>query len=150
VTTRRAFKGALCGFLETYTSRNLDYDGWWLLGLVVADLTSLRIDLLAPTSTGVLPAPREAATRWAVVKFQEQVAKARLSLTMLREAWLDVTKGAGTSACDVNGQPRAGFDLCFRATATTDRGRTYECTRSVCVAPHREAERRSTRRLPHA
>ena len=148
MTTRRAFKGALCGFLGTYTSRYSDYDGWWIFGLLVADLTSMSIDLLAPVSPGVVPQPSEAARRLAVVKFQEQVAKARLSPALLREARLDITRGMESRSCFVNGHAREGSALHFRATVTTDQGRTYECTCVVFVAPHSDGELRSTRRLP--
>ena len=34
--TRNALKGVLAGFLGTYTSRNSDYRGYWLLGFLVA------------------------------------------------------------------------------------------------------------------
>ncbi len=45
---RNAIRGALNGFLGTYTSRYSDFGGYWLFGLVANELRQLQIDLLAP------------------------------------------------------------------------------------------------------
>lgn len=50
--TQRAIRGVLGNFLGTYTSRYSEHDGYWLFGLVVAELGELEVNLLADPDDG--------------------------------------------------------------------------------------------------
>lgn len=136
IMSRKAVKGVLHNFLETYTSRYSDYDGYWLFGLLVADLKQFSVDLLETDSETFVSAPLTAARRLAAAKFKEQMEKAGLRPSCLLEARLTVTRAAGSRTGPVNGQRSNGFDLNFAARAIFPDGRMYECEKSVFVAPH--------------
>ena len=78
--SQRTMKGVLHNFLESYTSRYSDYDGFWVFGFMVETMESANVDLLrasSDVSAGI--APETFAVRLATIKFLEQVAKARLT-----------------------------------------------------------------------
>jgi len=143
---RRTIKGVLHNFLGTFTSRYSDYDGYWLFGMLVADVGELKIDLLSPSVGPTASAPVAAAIRLAAQKFREQVEKAGLSVSRTREARLDITRPPDSRRGSVNGRVCAGHDVRFVAKVVSDNGKTYESEISVFVAPHdSRVESRSTR-----
>jgi len=145
VATRRVITGVLDNFLGTYVSRNSDFDGYLLFGFLVADLGELRIDLLGqPAEDPRTPAGAAAAT--AVARFDDQRRKAGLRLSQVHEAWLTIRRLPGPVSGEVNGRPRAGFNVRFAAAAVADNGRRYDRARVAFVAPHdAAAELRSAR-----
>ena len=134
--SRRAIKGVLHNFLGTFTSRYSDFDGYWLFGLLVENLGCLSIDLL--DASGERTATPRAHAEWlAVQKFAEQIGKAGLAKSCLREARLEITKvSEAQHACCVNGHYCSGYVMRFVAQAVTDLGQKYERTLSILVAPH--------------
>ena len=144
--TRRTIKGVLHNFLGTYSSRCSDYDGYWLFGLLVADVGELRIDLLNPSVGTTAPPHMVAAIQLAAQKFREQMEKAGLSVSCAREARLDITRSPDLRGGVVNGRPCTGYSVQFVARVVSDSGKAYESAASTFVAPHNpEVETRSTR-----
>jgi hypothetical protein len=138
-------RGVLGNFLVTYTSRYTDYHGYWLFGFLVADLGELQIDLL--TSTATEPeSPLGVAIRSAATKFEDQLRKARLARSQVREAALTIRRFPDSVEGVVNGHPSAGYKVSFLVGVVMDDGRRYERERVVFVAPHNlKIEHRSTR-----
>ena len=144
--SRKAINGVLHNFLETYTSRYSDYDGYWLFGMLIGEPEQFCIDLLGANCKASENAPMAAAAQLAATKFKEQMEKAGLSLSCVREAKLTVTKSPDPKTGYVNGHRSAGFDLNFAARAVSLGGRPYGCEKSVFVAPHDpDVELRSVR-----
>jgi hypothetical protein len=154
--TRRIIKSVLHNFLGTYTSRNSDYDGYWLFGFLVLDFRQITVDLLD------VSAPRKVTplrySHWlAAQKFAEQVALAGLPRAWFREARLEITRSTdarqGIGATGHGFRPVLrycqGYDLTFTAKTISDLGKTYEAESTLFAAPHNPfLERRSVRRLP--
>ena len=146
MTSRRAIKGVLQNFLGTFTSRYSDLDGYWLFGSLVLCIDRLVIDLMEPSSAGADTTPVNAARRFATAKFAQQLAKAGIPESRLREAHLEITKSPDSRTGDVNGHLCSGHDVTFVAHAVTDVGKKYESKICVFIAPHDPSvELRSTR-----
>ena len=144
--SRKAIKGVLHNFLETYTSRYSDYDGYWLFGMLIDELEQFNINLLDAGRGITESAPMTIAVQLAATKFKEQMGKAGLSLLCIREAHLAATKSPDLRNGYVNGHRSTGFDVSFVARAVSHGGKSYECRKSVFVAPHDPAvELRSAR-----
>ena len=79
----KPIKGALNNFLATYTSRNSDYDGYWLFGLLIKDLTNLNFDLLKEFKEPSRPTPLQFAEISATKKFRYQIQKAGVSIARI-------------------------------------------------------------------
>lgn len=135
MSPRRAIRGVLQSFLGTYTSRNADFDGYWLFGFLINDLGELQIDLLTPKVTDSCNT-LDVALRSAVGKFEDQMRKAGLERSQVREAWLTIRRLPERAEGSVNGQLCEGYNLSFLAGAVTDCGRRYEIQNIVFVAPH--------------
>jgi hypothetical protein len=147
MATRRALKGALHNFLGTFTSRYSDFDGYWLLGLIEANLEGLLINL---SSSAELP-PNGGALGFAIElakeKFGEQLEKAAVSRSWVRESHLQITLSPEAEARFSNSSFRNGHNYRFCARVLTDLARTVEAEIYVYVAPHDPAlETRSRRR----
>ncbi|MCM3870023.1 MAG: hypothetical protein ND895_04930 [Pyrinomonadaceae bacterium] len=134
--SRKAIKGVLHNFLETYTSRYSDYDGYWLFGLLVGELDQFNVNLLDAGEDVYERTPTTVAVRLAATKFQEQMAKVSIGLSCIREASLTVTKSDDLGSGFVNGHRSAGFKVSFVAKAVSSHGKTYERQKTVFVAPH--------------
>ena len=150
MTTRRAIKSALYGFLGTYVSRYSDYDGYWLFGFLVPKLEHLGIDLLAESASHS-ETLQATAISLARDKFREQVAKAGVPMQAIGEATLEVSKLPELYSCLVAGRMREGYNITFTVRVRMDSGRVYR--REICtfVAPHDASlEGRSGRALGNA
>jgi len=134
--SRKAIKGVLHNFLGTYTSRYSDYDGYWLFGMVLSELEQFNINLLDTGEDAVENTPTTVAVRLAATKFREQLEKAGLSLSCVREANLAIIKSPDLIRGYVNGHMSDGFDVSFAARARSPNCKTYECKKSLFVAPH--------------
>jgi hypothetical protein len=106
----KAIRGALNNFLATYTSRNSDYDGYWLFGLLVKDLVALDFDLLKEISHPSRPTPLQFAEISAAKKFRFQMQKAGVNSARVAEARLKITKTSDTLS---------GFQGHWACTATS-------------------------------
>lgn len=131
MVSKRAIHQALAGFLGAYTSRNSEYDGYWLLGFLVACPNPWEIDLLQAPA-GLRP---DDPIEWAVTSarrtFHDQLEKARIDAHMLSSATLTLhTEGGGVVA----GRPRVAIH--FRASATVGGGRMFEHAVLVSAAAH--------------
>jgi hypothetical protein len=143
--SRKMIPGVLHNFLGTFTSRYSDLDGYWLFGLLIESLNSVRIDLLEKASE-LTDTPSGFAASLAVQRFREQLAKAGLPKEWFHEAYLEIAKLPERRANFVNGWNRSGYDVSFQARTVTDLGRAYGKTTSIFVAPHDpKIELRSTR-----
>jgi hypothetical protein len=128
----------LGGFLGTYTSRYSDYQGYWLFGFLVGHQSALTIDLLSRVESGPHEAgTAEAAARaLAVSKFHEQLAKSGLPVDCVAAASLVLERIASASTSWSHPGARAGVPVRFRASVTTDTGRTFVSEATLFVAPH--------------
>jgi hypothetical protein len=134
----------LHNFLGTYTSRYSEYNGYWLFGFLVGDLEDVQFDLLTEVAScdGVV----EVARNLAVGRFAEQLCKAGLDPSLVREVSLQIERLDGQVKGRVNGNECGGFKIRFRASAGTDTGKLFECERVLFVAPHNaDIELRSAR-----
>jgi len=139
--SRKVIKSALAGFLGTFTSRNTDYQGYWLFGLVEKDIQHCKINLLSPSPAD--KTPRLAIQAMAVQRFEEQVSKAGLPRSVVLDAELEITKGQDASRGFVGSHATDGHMVKFVARATVSNGRCFETERLVFVAPHdSDGERR--------
>jgi hypothetical protein len=144
VPSRRVLQGALEGFLGTYTSRNSDFDGYWLFGFLVSDFPLLEIDLLG-ASGGDTRTPEGRACELARARFLQQVERAALSLDVVEAAQL-VIQLEGPAEALVNGRVRSAFEVQVAVTAVSTWGRVFRAERRLFVAPHDPGrEQRSAR-----
>ena len=134
MTRRRVIPAVLQGFLGTFISRYSDYDGYWLFGFLVDDLSTVTIDLLSEHARD--STPLDVTRRLAAQRFAEQVAKSGLPRRWIDLADLTVATSAQGMTGLVNGNAVPGHLMRFQARAVTDLGREYERTVSVFVAPH--------------
>ncbi len=130
--TTRVLQGVLCNFLGTYTSRYSDHGGYWLLGLIVDDLVTLDLDLLAEPAIA-REGPIRTAHERAVTAFRDQLAKAGLDAARVTSARLRAERGPAATSI-VEGTARTGWSFRLVASAETDNGRVYECAKTIFVA----------------
>jgi hypothetical protein len=149
MTRRRNLRGALHNYLGALTSRYADFDGYWVLGLIVEDLGETTIDLVAKSAVDAETTPLAAFVRLARDKFREQIAKQRIPASFVRSAFLEITKPGTRTQGHVNGHVTAGYEVTFSARVESDLHARYESKMAVFVAPHDpEIEMRSVRRGP--
>jgi hypothetical protein len=142
----REIVGVLYNFLGTFTSRYSDLDGYWLFGKLVSSTNEFTIDLMSSGASSAESAAMASARELARRKFREQMEKAGIPVSTLREGHLRVTKSPGSRMGLVNGQVSAGHELKFVATVFLNSGKHYANERPVFVAPHNPAiEQRSNR-----
>jgi len=136
MTNRRVIWGVLHNFLGTFTSRYSDFDGYWVFGLLVESMDTVRMDLLGEVAESADSTPSDFTRRLAALKFSEQLARAGVLREWFREAHLDMSKSPEGTRGFVNGRIATGYTVRFQAYAVTDHGRAYERTASIFVAPH--------------
>jgi len=147
MTRRRSLRGALHNFLGTLTSRNSDFDGYWVLGLIAEDLGETTIDLLANADAEATPLA--AFVCMAREKFRDQLVKQRIPGSFVKSGLLDITKPSTRTEAHVNGHVRPGYNVTFSARVESDLHTVYACKATIFVAPHDPAiETRSVRREP--
>ncbi len=148
MTRRRCLRGALHNYLGTLTSRYADFDGYWVLGLIVDDLgDAATFDLLADSNVDAPSAALAAFIRMARTKFREQIDKQRIPASCVRAARLEISKPATQTEGWVNGHVMPGYAVSFSARVESDLHTLYETRMSIFVAPHNaEIETRSKHR----
>jgi hypothetical protein len=145
VTSRHAIKAVLHNLLGTFTSRNSDYKGYWMLGFLVADVDRRSIDLLVADPPDGSRTTWDAATQLAVARFREQALKLGVPMEAVRDAELQVERLPGAAKAVINSKNWQGFKVRLVARATMDSGRSYERDLRVFVAPHSRRELRRTK-----
>src|SRR6266446_2562168 len=105
--SQRILKSVLHNLIDTFTSRNADFDGYWLHGLLLIGLDELRIDLLSLQGASPGRSPIAYACRLAGQQFREQMAKGNLDVSRLAEAVLTVRRRDEPKRF-WSGQPRDG------------------------------------------
>ena len=133
--TRRAIKGVLHNFLETYISRYSDYRGYWLHGQLPSYQNEWAIDLLGGFDEQG-DTPERAARVLAIRGFGEQLRKSGLSFNTVREASLRITRDAKVAKGFQSGHMTEGHMFRFIVRVVNDKGRVHEDNREVFVAPH--------------
>jgi hypothetical protein len=146
MASRKNIPSVLHNILGTYTSRYSDKDGYWLFGLLLNDVKEVNINLLNTSEGHGDETNIAAAKRLAVIKFEEQLRKANIASSCIREASLIITRSKDSRLDMVNEHECLGYDLQFVIKAITDLGKTHVSKKSVFVAPHDpKVERRSIR-----
>ena len=135
LATRRAIRGALGNFLGTYTSRYSHYEGYWLFGFIVCNLSELKLDLLESVTTDSRSS-LSVAKHTAQLEFKEQISQSGLEPSRVAEAWLTIRKLPDPVGGFVNGIQCTGNEIVFLAVAVMDNGRRYEKERVLFVAEH--------------
>ncbi|PKQ38164.1 MAG: hypothetical protein CVT59_02755 [Actinobacteria bacterium HGW-Actinobacteria-1] len=136
--SRKLLKSVVRGFVGTYVSRYSDFDGYLLFGFGVDSMRDLTVDLTRPVR---LQPAEDALDEWqrlATFKFQEQLSKVGLPISVLQEATLRICRTtARRGAVVLRGVPVMvdGFDVDFSARAVTDLGRVYEASAREFIAP---------------
>jgi hypothetical protein len=137
----RDLKGALNGFLDTYVSRYSAYDGYWLFGFLVPELTTARMELLMPPAD---PRPHfRRAIELASEKFREHAAKRKIDVGMLDAAVLRLSK---KEAVVLNG--RDAWKVSVSAEASIRGRRNWTAERIITVAPHDPARELRSKSRP--
>jgi hypothetical protein len=135
---RKALKGVIRGFLGTYVSRYSDFNGALLFGDVIDHLTVEEINL---TESPPSMTAEHALTALARFKFQDQLSKVGLPLSVVRSATLTIRKCDPSATC--------GSDVLFTVRVETDLGRVYEDGVREFIYPNRpRPPRRNVHRLP--
>jgi hypothetical protein len=136
MATRRALQGLLNSFLGTYVSRYSDHEGYLVFGQLAEGPGRLETNLLAALPAGPCDSAEQAAVRIARIRFREQTGKHDIDPSWIREASLTIERVGPLREGEVCGDTRPGFDVTFRASATTDLGRVYVADAAAFVAVH--------------
>jgi hypothetical protein len=153
MATRSVIRSVLFNYLETFTSRYSDWRGYWVFGFLAADwerlndIDCLDFDLLKPTADSQERVIIAYIRELAVTKFQDQLSKARLAPSSIREAKLAIERMPGMLEVPVNGRPTVGRQVRFSILAVTDLARAYRCEKIIAVAPHNPAVERGRHTL---
>jgi uncharacterized protein YqfA (UPF0365 family) len=119
-------------------------DGYWLFGFVVADLTEIEVDLMAPRDGPAAGSSLDGLIAAARRRFAEQLAKAQLSTSQVASAGLRVVRVPGeVPVAGTAGGLRHGVGVSLDAFAVTSAGARVNRKTTINVAPHDSAlERR--------
>ncbi len=139
------FNAVLHDYLGSFTSRNTQHDGYWLMGFLAADPRRLEWDLLVPLSPQQSASPVIHAHELAVSIFAAQLSKAGGAADVC-SAFLAIHLLPDAVVMDVNGHERWGCWLRYAVTVIDWSGSRYLRSITVAVAPHDPSiERRSLR-----
>jgi hypothetical protein len=138
--------GVLAGFLDTYTSRYSDFEGYWIFGFIVETIEVLEIDLLAkPTSAAGAIAAAENLAR---AKFCEQLRKHGFATSAASAGNLRISPGVDEVERLAGDLRRSGRDLTFHASVLSDTGTRYTRAKVVFVASHDPRFEQRSNRVP--
>jgi hypothetical protein len=134
----KQIKGVLHNLLNSYASRNSDYNGYWLFGFLVAELSETKINLLSPRE-GPNDDPLIFSETLAALKFRQMIGEGGAILNV-KEASLTIKKLSGSTT----GYSRYPVQLVARVVFASDRA--VEVEKQIFVAVHNPImETRSTR-----
>lgn len=134
IPKRRQLNGVLAGFLDTYTSRYSDFEGYWIFGFIVEAVEVLEIDLLAKPSSAA--GAISVAANLARGKFCEQLGKHGFANSAASAANLRIVPGVDEVEKLAGDLRRSGRDVAFHASVLSDTGNRYTRTKVVFVASH--------------
>lgn len=140
----------LYNYLETFTSRYSDYDGYWFFGLLFHQLDGFSIELVSSISM-----PRDdLVTIWfcaeARSRFAELIERERIPPEFVRNASLASRLLSAEVIGSIAGRPVAGSVFRLTTLVTSDLGVDYRREKDLFVAPHDSTrEHRSIRRRPN-
>jgi hypothetical protein len=140
-----AARALIHNFLGTYTSRNSDHKGYWVLGFVAAGLVYAEWDLLSQDASSA-DDPIAAARHLAFARFTEQASKAGLR-DVISRARMCIRGGEARTVPPprAGAMARGGYEMSFTVEVETPRG-TERGRVAMTIAPHDPAlESRSTR-----
>jgi hypothetical protein len=144
---RRRLTGVLCDFLDAFVSRDSDYDGYWIFGLLVREADEFSFDLLRASSNIEGPPAFAAAAQIARSKFAKLLEKSHIPAEFVSEGRVIISKLEPAALGLVNGRTSSGHLYSLRAEVRSDLGKRYTATKNVFIAPHDPSvEHRSTRR----
>jgi hypothetical protein len=147
MATQRVLRSVTRNFLETYTSRYSDREGYWLFGFL-SDSPQLEIDLLGDRHRRSEDPPEDARL-FAMDAFVDQLTKARMAEARLRSARLTISTSPQRTDQVAGGTLREGREMTFAVVITTNTGATYDARCTRFVARHDPSlELRSTRAEP--
>ncbi len=136
--SRKLLKSVVRGFVGTYVSRYSDFDGYLLFGFVIDTIRDVTVDLTRPVRPQLAEDALDEWQRLAAFKFQEQLSKVGLPISVLQEATLSIRRTtARRGAVVLRGVPVMvdGFDVDFSVRAVTDLGRVYDTSVREFIAP---------------
>jgi len=122
---RRRLTGVLCGFLDAFTSRYSDYDGYWIFGLLVRERAQVSFDLLHRSSDMQETPVFVASARIAQSTFVSLLDKYGIPAEFVSEASFEMSKLDPAIIGAVNGLTCTGHRYLLRASATSDLGKHY-------------------------
>jgi hypothetical protein len=138
---RRVIKGALQGFLGTFTSRYSDFHGYWLLGQLLANVSRWQVDLLASPPAG--DSLSDYAARLAGRRFAEQVGKSGVAIELVRSAAMEIESKSELVEGWRGDHRTQGHMFDVGVRVCMDTGSKYSDRVGVFIAPHDPAfERR--------
>lgn len=141
---RRRLTGVLYSFLDAFVSRNSDYDGYWIFGLLVGEACEVLIELLRTSSNE--GSVYSAAARIAQSKFTNTLKRSGIPVEFVSQARIIMTKLEPATPGLVNGRTSNGHLYSVRAEAMSDLGKQYTASKVIFIAPHDPSvEHRSTR-----
>lgn len=130
----RALRGVLSGFLGAFSSRNAEFQGYWIFGFLVEQRSPIQFDLqvIAPDSS---IDPVDAARHRAALVFRDQLQKHGFQTTDVASARLIMTRLHPVVEGTVWG-PRAGYRMRLQAVVIKWPGTRFEREVSLFAAPH--------------
>lgn len=135
--SQHVLKSVVHNFIETYISRNTDYEGYWLFGFLVAPGSRYELDLLTRSEAGVATAdPLEYAQILATERLHDLLEKARFGTGELLAASAVIEVSSKTAEISVNGYNCAGHRMCVAISVVSTLGRHFRAARAFLVAPH--------------
>ncbi len=144
----KEINGALAGFLGRFTSRNADYQGYWLIPFLLDLHEPIQIELLAYTEVKGKMADdiRAVATRFAQITLSEQLKFVERTPAELQRASLLITSSSESEQRLAGSHVRECFPMKLKVQVKTNSGREFARDLSLFVAPFDPSlARRSTR-----
>jgi len=133
---RRKLTGVLCGFLDAFVSRDSDYDGYWIFGLLVREGDEFSFDLLHASSKIEGTPVLSAASQIAHSKFVRLLEKSHIPAQFVSEGRLIMSKLEPATRGLVNRRTSNGHLYSLQAEATSDLGKQYTARKTIFIAPH--------------
>lgn len=150
-TSLRLLPGVAHGFLGALTSRNSDFQGYWLFGYLVPLVVArpLEVDLLGKAPVRRSFSSAEAVLRFRAVLCWEHAARGhRLHPVRIASAKIVLTS-LGRRACWVGAVASEGQEMRCELRVECVIGRRWSWSQDLCVVPHpAPGARRSVRRWP--
>lgn len=133
MTQRGAVKSAMGNFLGRFTSRYMQWDGYWLFGFLPRSVGRVDWDLLGEPPWPVEPLGYAQAL--AITEFRDRIAAVDAA-DLVTDAWLTVQRQPATTVVEINGHRREADVVLLTARVRCANGRAFSRTAEIAVAPH--------------